>query len=295
MWRNDSELKIQIYLLRLIAKEIKFFGNFIFVKTKNSARIIFSIFATSKNTNIMAGFGKWIAGGLGWAVGGPMGAIIGFALGSLFESSSNVTIQQPTNRNTAEADFKMSLLVMIACVMKADGKVQKSELDTVKRFLVSNFGEEGALEALQILKRMLDQPINETEVAMQINRYMNYSAKLQLVHLLFDIAVSDGDIHQSELLVIERISSVFGLSSADFVALKAPYFKNVDHNWAYKTLEIDTDASNDEIKKAYRRMAMKFHPDKVNDLGEDMKKSATEKFRSINEAYESLKKQKNFV
>lgn len=247
----------------------------------------------------MAGFGKWLAGGLGLVLGGPMGAIIGFALGSLFEGSSTSSSQQGTHsrttRSTSEGDFKMSLLVMIACVMKADGNVQKAELNVVKRFLVTNFGEEGALEALQILKRLLDQPLNEREMAMQINQFMNYSAKLQLVHFLFDVAYSDGHVNAAELRVIQTIASIFRITAADFESLKAPYVKNVDKDWAYKALEIEPSATIDEIKKAYRRMAMKYHPDKVNSLGEDVKKSATEKFRAINEAYEQLKKDRSFV
>lgn len=247
----------------------------------------------------MAGFGKWLAGGLGLVLGGHMGAIIGFALGSMFEGGSTTSSRQSTynrpSRNTTEGDFKMSLLVMIACVMKADGNVQKAELNVVKRFLVTNFGEEGALEALQILKRILDQPLNEREMAMQINQFMNYSAKLQLVHFLFDVAFSDGHVNAAELKVIQTIASVFRITAADFESLKAPYVKNVDKDWAYKALEIEPSASIDEIKKAYRRMAMKYHPDKVNSLGEDVKKSATEKFRAINEAYEQLKKDRSFV
>lgn len=239
----------------------------------------------------MAGFGKWIGGGLGWVLGGgPIGALIGFALGSMFDGPGTNTRQTTQSRRTTEGDFKMSLLVMMACIMKADGRIHKAELGVVKKFLVANFGEEGALEALQILKRLLEQPINETEVAMQINQHMNYSAKLQLVHLLFDIAFADGEVHPSELSMIERISSIFRIPSADFESLKAPFNKQSDPVWAYKTLEIEPTATDEEIKKAYRRMAMKYHPDKVNNLGDDMKKSATEKFRTINDAYESLKK-----
>lgn len=246
----------------------------------------------------MAGFGKWIGGGLGWAFGGPIGALIGFAVGSLFEGTSTHELPRYNTtqaRKTTEADFKMSLLVMMACMMKADGRVDKAELAVVKKFLVANFGEEGALEALQILKKILDEPINETEVAMQINQYMNYSAKLQLVHLLFDIAYADGEIYSSELSLIQRIANIFHISSVDFESLKAPYNKQTDPAWAYKTLEIEPTATIEEIKKAYRRMAMKYHPDKVNNLGEEMKKSATEKFRSINSAYEDLKKARGFV
>ncbi len=243
----------------------------------------------------MAGFGKWIGGGLGWAFGGPLGAVIGFAVGSLFDKPGTANTSTTTAGKTTETDFKMSLLVMMACVLKADGEVKKAELNVVKKFLVANFGEQGALEALQILKKILEQQINEVEVASQINMYMNYSAKLQLVHLLFDIAYADGEVVVSELNVIQRISNIFGISSTEFEALKAPYVKNVDKDWAYKTLEIEPTATNDEIKKAYRRMAMKYHPDKVANLGEDVKKSATEKFRTVNEAYESLKKNRGFA
>ena len=77
--------------------------------------------------------------------------------------------------------------------------------------------------------------------------------------------------------------------------MKAPYVKNIDQNWAYKALELEPSATIDDIKKGYRRMAMKYHPDKVANLGDDIKKSATEKFRSVNEAYEQLKKQRGFV
>jgi len=244
----------------------------------------------------MGSYGKWIGGGLGWAFGGPIGALIGFAVGSMFDNSS---VQVSTNtlgpNRTNEGDFKMSLLVMMACVMKADGRIMKAELDVAKRFLVANFGEQGALEALQILKNLLNQPIDETQVAMQINQYMNYSSKLELLHLLFQIAYADDEIHPSELAAIQRIAGIFLIDRLDFESLKAPYMKQVDRDWAYKSLEIEPTATDEEIKKAYRRMAMKYHPDKVNDLGEEVKKSATEKFRSINEAYESLKKQRNMV
>lgn len=244
----------------------------------------------------MGNFAKWIGGGLGWAFGGPIGAVVGFTLGSLFGVDEQPTTNSGGFRQrTTEADFKASLLVMMACVMKADGGVQKKELAVVKRFLVANFGDSGALEALQMLKQLLKQPINEIEVASQINHYMNYSAKLQLIRLLFDIAYADGEVQQSELNVILRISKVFTISVADFESLKAPYMKYTDINWAYKALEIEPTATEEEIKKAYRRMAMKYHPDKVNNLGEDVKKSATDKFRVLNEAYENLKKKRGIV
>ena len=246
---------------------------------------------------IMGNFAKWIGAGVGfWALGGPVGALIGFAVGSMFDgASSSSTLKKDNTRNTAEGDFKMSLLILMACIMKADGRVDKAELAVVKRFLVANFGEQGALEALAILKKLLEQPINETEVANQIGHNMNYSSKLELLNLLFNIAYADGEIVASELNTIQRIAIIFRIDRLDFESIKAPYMKQKDVNWAYKSLEIEPTASDDEIKKAYRRMAMKYHPDKVNNLGEEVKKSATEKFRSINDAYENLKKQRGIA
>ena len=174
--------------------------------------------------------------------------------------------------------------------MKADGTVRKNELDVVKRFLIRNFSEQEALEALQILKTLLQQNINETEVAMQISNYMNYSTKLELIHLLLDIAYADNGISDVELTIIKRIANVFAITQADFISLKSMYLKQQDNDWMYKVLQIEPSASNDEVKKAYRRMAMKYHPDKVAASGEEAKKSATEKFRKINEAYEEIKK-----
>jgi len=244
----------------------------------------------------MGSFGKFIGGGLGFVLGGPIGALIGFAVGSMFDNSSvHVSTNTLGPSRTAEGDFKMSLLVLIACVMKADGKIMKAELDVAKRFLVANFGDQGALEALQILKNLLEQPIDEMQVALQVNQFMNYSSKLELLHLLFDIAYADGEIHPSELDTIQRIATNFQIDRLDFESIKAPYMKQVDRDWAYKSLEIEPTATDDDIKKAYRRMAKKYHPDLVNELGEEVKKSATEKFRSINEAYESLKKQRGIA
>lgn len=234
---------------------------------------------------------KLVGAGLGFVLGGPVGAVIGFFIGSAFSGKQQQEEYASTHRHhTAEGDFKVSLLVLIACVMKADGNVKRSELDVVKRFLLRNYTESDALEALQILKKLLEQPINETEVAMQIGQYMNYSTKLELVHLLLDIAYADGGFSSAEMAVINRIANIFRLSTADFDALCALYNKQQDADWMYKALQITPDVSDDEVKKAYRKMAMKYHPDKVAAAGEEAKQSATEKFRQINEAYEAIKK-----
>lgn len=243
---------------------------------------------------------KWILGGLGFAFAGPVGALIGVLLGSLFdynidkyeaENKQSEGSQRQSKRAT-QGDIRVSIIVLIACVIKADGRVLKSEINHIKPFFLNTFGEEGAKQALLLLKELLTKDIDPAAVARQIAQYVNYSTRLELLHILLDLANADGELHPSEIRVIEQIVQNMGIQYADYQSLLALYQRQKDTNWAYKALEIEPTASNDEVKKAYRRMAMKYHPDKVATAGEEIRQQATEKFRGINEAYEHVKKQR---
>ena len=240
---------------------------------------------------------KWILGGLGWAVGGPIGAVIGVVIGAIVDNSKSILKQEDwqstsSKAKTTHGDIRVSIIVLIACVIKADGRILKSEINYIKPFLVRNFGEEGAKQALQLLKEILKQDINPVTIAQQIAVYVNYSTRLELVRLLLEVAQSDGEINTEELTVIELIAINISIQSADYQSILALYQRHKDSNWAYTALEILPTATDEEVKKAYRRMAMKYHPDKVANAGEEIRKQATEKFRGINEAYEHIKKQR---
>jgi DnaJ like chaperone protein len=243
----------------------------------------------------MAKFGKWIGGGLGWAVGGPIGGILGFVIGSVFDGSTEAlsTTRTGYSGQTTAGGYIMSLLVLTSAVMKADGKVLRSELDYVKRFLVHNFGESSATEGIRLLKDLLEQTIPVDAVSNQIKQNMNYSARLQLLHYLYGIAQADGAIDANEKELISAIAREMGISMQDFESIQAMFVPNTDGD--YKILEVERSSSNDDIKKAYRRMAMKYHPDKVSHLGEDFQVAAHEKFQSVNKAYENIKKERGIV
>jgi DnaJ like chaperone protein len=242
----------------------------------------------------MGFFGKWLGGGLGFAMGGPIGGLLGFLVGSMIDSSTDLSSDNTTRRvSTTQGDFGMSLLVLVAAVMKADGKVVKSELDYVKQFFIRQFGPESAREALLMLKDIIKQDIPVRDVCLQISRNMDYSSRLQLLHLLFNVSLADSVIHPSEIEIIERISGYLGVAKNDFLSIRNMFIPETDSS--YKILEIRPDASNDEVKKAYRRMAMKYHPDKVSHLGDDFRKTADEKFKKVNEAYDKIKKERNMV
>ena len=237
-------------------------------------------------------FGKWLGGGLGFVMGGPIGGLLGFLVGSMIDSTTvNTSTYTSGPVRTSQGDFGMSLLVLVAAVMKADGKVVKSELDYVKQFFVRQFGQESAKQALLMLKDILKQDIPVRDVCLQIKGNMDYSSRLQLLHLLFNVSLADTFIDSSEIAIIEKISSYLGVASSDFLSIKNMFIPETDSS--YKILEIERSSSNDEVKKAYRRVAMKYHPDKVSHLGDDIRKSADEKFARVNEAYEKIKKERN--
>jgi len=237
-------------------------------------------------------FGKWLGGGLGFAMGGPIGGLLGFLVGSMIDGTTvrTSTYASGTTRSS-QGDFGMSLLVLVAAVMKADGKVVKSELDYVKQFFVRQFGQESAKHALLTLKDILKQEIPVRDVCLQIKVNMDYSSRLQLLHLLFNISLADTVISPSEIQIIEKIASYMGVASGDFLSIKNMFIPETDSS--YKILEIDPSSTNEEVKKAYRRIAMKYHPDKVSHLGDDIRKSADDKFTMVNEAYEKIKKERN--
>jgi len=242
----------------------------------------------------MGNYAKWLGGSLGWVVGGPIGGLFGFLVGSMFDTTTRQSSTHTTRSvRTTQGDFGMSLLVLVAAVMKADGKVVKSELDYVKQFFVRQFGQESAKQALRMLKDLLKKDIPVREVSLQIGRNMDYSSRLQLLHLLFNISLADSRLHTSEIEIIERISGYMGVSSTDFLSIKNMFIPETDSS--YKILEIDPSTSNDEVKKAYRKMAMKYHPDKVSHLGEEFRKTADEKFKKVNEAYQRIKKERSMI
>ncbi len=226
---------------------------------------------------------------MGWSLGGPVGGLVGFAIGSLLDNSSEGgSVAQARGGQTTAADFTVCLVVLSAAVMKADGKVLKSELNFVKEFFRKNFGDERTSKLVAFLGEILKKEIPLDQVCEQIRSSMPYEPRLQLLHYLYGISLADGELHVSEIRVINQIAAGLGIQASDRDSIHAMYFRDADAD--YKILEIDKNATDEEIKKAYRKMAVKYHPDKVDGLGEEVKKSAEEKFKKLQEAYENIKK-----
>jgi DnaJ like chaperone protein len=241
--------------------------------------------------------GRIIGGALGWALFGPFGAFLGFTVGGMFENIKvGDSAQIPggslggRGQQTQQGDFNISLVVLSAAVMKADGKQLKSELRYIQSFFEQQFGKQAAGQYITMLQEFLKKEIPLQDVSSQIGRYMAMPMKLQLLHYLYGIAKSDGHVHSSEVDCITLIANYMRIPTADQVSIRNMFYQEVDSS--YKILEITSKATDAEVKKAYRRMAVRFHPDKVSTLSKKVQEDASDKFIKVQEAYEQIKKER---
>lgn len=229
-------------------------------------------------------------GGLGWVLGGPIGAIIGYSLAGMNGSLnySNDFLSSRTYPQTQPGDFIVSLLVLLGAVMKADDKMLRSELDYIKVFLSKQFSQTQVRDFMVLFKDILKQSYPIKDVCRQISRSMDHPSRLELLHILFGLSLADGSFHKDEERIIRKISNYLNINQNDYSSIKAMFVRDVKSD--YKILEIPSNCSDDELKKAFRKMAVKYHPDKVSHLGDEVKSLAEEKFKKVNEAYNNIKK-----
>ena len=212
------------------------------------------------------------------------GAFIGFFIGSFLS---------PKVQKISSKDFEINLLALASLVIKADGKVTQNELDFVRRYFISAYGKNRANEVFKIFNQNVkNKGISVSKISRLFNLALNYESRLQVIHFLFGIAKADGNISELEIKKLLEFSNLFKLSYADFLSIKAMFVKESDN--AYKILEVDKTATNDQIKKSYRDLAKKHHPDKVQHLGDAYVKAAQDKFQQIQKAYQNIKNERGF-
>jgi len=243
-------------------------------------------------------------GALGFTLGGPLGAILGIALGGfaaklagnddtlISDGTGNRRYSGSGNQAATPADYHLSVLVLSAVVIKADGKVDPKELEFVRAAFVKMFGKDKANQSFKIFNSVVKQEIKTKDICEQIRHATTHAMRLQLVHFLFQIGEADGHLHQTELASIRTIASYLYVRSGDFESIHSMFAKKATKKDYYTILEIQETASDDEVKKAYRKMAKKYHPDKLLDMGLDVKKAAEEKFLKVQEAYERICKER---
>lgn len=241
---------------------------------------------------------KWIAAFIGFLLYRFPGAVLGFFIGSFLDglkvSSVNAqTIFGERPSGVSPADFELNLLSLCSIVIKADGKVNHTELDYVRQYFVQTYGKEKANAIFRTFNEVVkSREINAQRICGYLNTKLGYAVRLQLVHFLFGIAAADGAVSELESNKIHDIAGFFRISYRDFESVKAMFVRSADN--AYKILEIDASVSDAEVKKAYRQMVKKYHPDKVRSQDEAIKKGAEDKFREVQKAYEQIQMERGF-
>ena len=238
---------------------------------------------------------KWISAFIGFSYFRFPGAILGFIVGQLLE---NVFYKSSFKRHNKfnysnKNGMQVKLLTLAAIVIKADGKVDPKELEYVRRFFIGHYGKQQSDEIFKIFNSEIkNQNQSLDEITSSFSENSRYETRLQLIHFLFGIAKADGSISKLELIKISQIASSLKINSVDFESIQAMFVK--EENSAYKILEIDPNSSIEEIKKAYRVMVKKYHPDKLQTKDPYLLKGAEEKFIKVQEAYEILKNKLKF-
>lgn len=243
---------------------------------------------------------KWVAVIAGFYLFRFPGAILGFIVGSFIDntvdsggkgSSSRTVFSDITRQRVSPADFELNLLSLCSVVIKADGTVSQSEMDYVRQYFVQTYGKEKANAIFRTFNDInKKREISAQRICAFLNQRTRYEVRLQLLHFLFGIAQADGVVSSSEINKIQEISGYLKVFFRDFESIKAMFVKSADT--AYKILEIEKTATDDQVKKAYRNMAKKYHPDRVNTENEAIKKGAEEKFKEMQKAYETIQKER---
>lgn len=271
-------------------------------------------------------FGKWIGGFLGLQLGGPLGALAGFILGAILDGiqtddSSNGKVYdgdgsygdgrsqesqyrsyQERSAESQRSTFRFSLLVLASYIISADGKIMHSEMNLVRQWLRTNFGEAAVREGEQILLRLFEQQkvmgasaYGDTVMncCEQLRGIMTYEQRLQLLHFLSMIAQADGVVAPQEADALRRCAAGLGLNPSEVDRLLNLHDASSSLDAAYKVLGVSAGATDDELKQAYRRLALQNHPDRVASLGEDVRRAAEKKLQEINAAKETIWKARN--
>lgn len=253
--------------------------------------------------------GKWIGGILGFMAGGTLGALAGIAIGAMFDSFvKNTTINVSDSNNDPFSrqqlnegqrnSFLFSILVLASYIVKADGKIMHSEMEFVRSFLRTNFGDEAVAQGEQIMLRLFDEQKRQDSInpnnykstirqcCIEMSAHFDYSQRLQLLNFLTMIAQADGYVSPEEIVALREVAQYMGMSAQEVNSMLNLKGETLED--AYKILEISPDASDDEVRSAYRKLALKHHPDRVATLGEDVKKAAEVKFKEITDARDRI-------
>ena len=251
----------------------------------------------------MALQGKLIGAGIGWFLGGPLGAVLGAMVGHVFADAPNGSAvpriegapqQDPrVGQQQQELYFVATLVGILTAMMRADGEVRPEEVRTIRGFFRDRLGYRGESEQIvrELIKRFLKEGVDLDALCQDVARVVDYPTRLLLMQCLFDVAMADGHFHPRERAVFERVAQLLGVAAEDLPGSSASHGASGD----FEMLGVQTSASREEVRSAYRTLVKKYHPDRVEHLGEEFRDLAQQKFVSIQASYERICSSRGWV
>ncbi|MBO7109862.1 MAG: TerB family tellurite resistance protein [Prevotella sp.] len=246
------------------------------------------------------GLGKWIAGSLGWITLGPLGGILGFLIGAMLDSAADAPADgaQEFSGNTAQGErnsFLLTMLVLSAYIIRADGRVMHSEMELVRNFLRQQFGEQAMKQGNDILLKIFDEEKRQgrdafrrtiRQACFEASQHLDYGGRLQLMNFLVMIAKADGSVDSTEVTALKEVAGWMQVPESEVESMLHLGGQTIDDD--YKVLGVTPQATDEELKRAYRKLALEHHPDRVAKLGDDVRRAAEKKFQEINAAKERI-------
>ncbi len=254
----------------------------------------------------MSWIGKMIGGTIGFAIGGPIGAIAGAAFGHTFVDknedkylySSPHINNQLSNNEEAQLIFFTAVFSMLAKISKADGRISEKEIEAINQFMINDLHLD--LSSRNTAQNIFRQAVNSDESfdAFADQFYIFFKTQPRIIELMVDIllrvSTADGRISFQEEQMLLSAIRIFNMSQQDYDRLKSKYVKPVNKYFAI--LKCEETATNEEIKKQYRKLVTEYHPDKIQAKGlpEEFIQFANDRFKEIQEAYDAIKKERGF-
>lgn len=237
----------------------------------------------------MAKYEKWLGASIGWFAGGPVGGLLGFAAGSFMEPES-----KKYKKTGHTSEFETNLIVLAATLIKIDGNISLDEINFVRDFFRDHFSAEHLDEKMNILHHCLQRSYDPRKACDDIRASASPSTRLQVVNFLFELALSDRALEKSEADLIFLLAGWLNINDIQFKKIKST-FATTGSQTKYDLLGVRYHASYEEIKTAYRKLVLEYHPDRNASLSPTELAKLAEKFRRIQEAFEKIKMERGFI
>ena len=240
----------------------------------------------------MAKYEKWLGASLGWILtGNPIGGLLGFLAGTLAGGDEK---DHGHSAVKSVSEFEVNLMVIASHLIKLDGNVTAAEIEFTEWFLNAHFDERFAVERSKLFYHCLQKDYDLNGACGQVRMYSQHGTKVQVVRFLVDLALCDGRMTEREDYFIFRIAGYLNVNDVEYKKIKQEHHRHQPQVsiTIYDVLGVRREMSLAEIRTTYRRLVLKYHPDRNKDASEEERKKLAHKFQQIQEAYEKIKAEK---